>query len=476
MSHSAPRWQPTPNSDSQWQSAPNADSQWQSAPYSDPRWQSTPNPDPQWQSMPNPDSQWQSDPQNPYGFDAPSWGYPGQSTDPHYNKTKRKDSSSLILVVRTVVITVLVLAVLGAGVFFYLKMQAGDNSPSGSGQTQMQGTQATTNFTVPVSPTIVPAVTTTPPEPTQHTLPEGHYYYSCYNPYTEFVLLYSDSQYYSPADLRDLSDKELEVALAEIDARHGGMPDNSLLAEYFSYLSWFTPSSTPYELSFVESANAMLIRTLQKKRSGTLTTSPNPYMPYFDANDYFMPEASTRYLTSWDLKDLSRSELVLIRNEIFARHGYIFDLNELLEYFYATNWYVPTYIPEEFTYNYFSRVEEENVGLVVVYEDLLDYTGPRSDNPYIQYLGYSEFILPYSDTVRLQESDLEGLDKNQLLLAEEEIYARHGLAYQNVHLFHYFLECSWYTPEIAPGYSSRIQFSAIEQANLALIKAYRKNH
>ena len=312
-------------------------------------------------------------------------------------------------------------------------------------------------------------------EATEPSLPTTHYYYSCDNPYTEFVLPYSDMQYYTPAELRDLSDKELEVALAEIDARHGVLPTNQLLAEYFSYMSWFTPSNIPYKLSFVEEANAMLIRTLQKKRNGTLTASANPYMPYFQANDYFMPASGTRYLTSRDLQGLSKNELSLALNEIFARHGYIFDLNELLEYFYATNWYVPTYIPEAFTYNFFSQEENENINLIVIYMDLVDYKGPRQDNPYVRYLSYPEYILPNSGSVRLQASDLAGLDDTQLYLAEQEIYARHGLAFEETHLLHYFLECSWYSVEVSPSRTSRIQLSSIEQANLALIREYRQS-
>lgn len=389
-------------------------------------------------------------------------------------KEKEHDDSNVILIIRTAVITVLVLAVLGAAIFFALRLRD-VSSPSGTEPDQLENTQspAQPSGHSPESEATAPIVTT---EATTPSLPTSHYYYSCYNPYTEFVLLYSDVQYYSPAELRELSDKELEVALAEIDARHGALPSNQLLAEYFSYLSWFTPSNATYKLSFIEEANAMLIRTLQKKRDGTLSASGNPYMPYFQANDYFMPQSGTRYLTSGDLKGLSKTELALALNEIFARHGYIFDLNELLEYFYATNWYVPTYIPEEFTYNFFSQEENENINLIVIYSDLTDYRGPREDNPYVRYMGYPEYILPNSDSVRLQASDLDGLDDIQLYLAEQEIYARHGLAFEETHLQHYFLECSWYSIEVSPSRTSRIQLSSIEQANLALIQEYRQSH
>ena len=45
-------------------------------------------------------------------------------------------------------------------------------------------------------------------------------------------------------DLSSLTKKELEIARNEIYARHGWIFDRELLAEYFSYKSWYKPEST----------------------------------------------------------------------------------------------------------------------------------------------------------------------------------------------------------------------------------------
>ncbi|AXH98237.1 YARHG domain-containing protein [Sporosarcina sp. PTS2304] len=59
-------------------------------------------------------------------------------------------------------------------------------------------------------------------------------------------------------------------------------------------------------------------------------------------NDYYiLPTSGDEYLKASDLANLSKSELRLARNEIYARYGYIFKSKELQAYFDSQNWYVP---------------------------------------------------------------------------------------------------------------------------------------
>lgn len=48
---------------------------------------------------------------------------------------------------------------------------------------------------------------------------------------------------------------------------------------------------------------------------------------------------SSRRLTEEDLSGLSKEELRIARNEIYARHGYIFKSADLKEYFKSKSWY-----------------------------------------------------------------------------------------------------------------------------------------
>lgn len=53
--------------------------------------------------------------------------------------------------------------------------------------------------------------------------------------------------------------------------------------------------------------------------------------------------ASDRLLTEKDVEGCSKKDIRLMRNAIFARHGYIFKNKELADYFSTMDWYEPRY-------------------------------------------------------------------------------------------------------------------------------------
>ncbi len=69
-------------------------------------------------------------------------------------------------------------------------------------------------------------------------------------------------------------------------------------------------------------------------------------------------------LTEADLRYCTAYELYLARNEIFARHGYIFESADLREHFGSTSWYVPRYTADEFQWEWLSSVEMKNIALI----------------------------------------------------------------------------------------------------------------
>lgn len=78
------------------------------------------------------------------------------------------------------------------------------------------------------------------------------------------------------------------------------------------------------------------------------------------------PECSERYLTTYDVEGKSKYQLSIMRNEIFARHGYIFQVNQdLKRHFESQSWYNPQY----YDVNYMlSRIERDNIDLIKRYE------------------------------------------------------------------------------------------------------------
>ena len=77
------------------------------------------------------------------------------------------------------------------------------------------------------------------------------------------------------------------------------------------------------------------------------------------------PEGSTRLLTDEDVAGKSPRELKIMKNEIYARHGYIFKTPELKSYFESQPWYKPT--SDDVT-NLLSNIEIQNAAFIKGYE------------------------------------------------------------------------------------------------------------
>ena len=82
-----------------------------------------------------------------------------------------------------------------------------------------------------------------------------------------------------------------------------------------------------------------------------------------DVGEY--PHASSRELTVEDVENLMESELKMMRNEIYARHGYCFKNKEYRHHFEEQEWYVPmgVDIREQLT-----DIEAKNIDLIYEYE------------------------------------------------------------------------------------------------------------
>ncbi|MEH7415767.1 YARHG domain-containing protein [Neobacillus drentensis] len=77
-----------------------------------------------------------------------------------------------------------------------------------------------------------------------------------------------------------------------------------------------------------------------------------------------------------------------------------------------------------------------------------------------------DYILPNSDTTILTEEDIANLSPEQLRLARNEIFARHGYEFKSEDLQNYFSQKSWYIPD--PLFSESM-ISDTEKQNAELI-------
>ena len=85
-------------------------------------------------------------------------------------------------------------------------------------------------------------------------------------------------------------------------------------------------------------------------------------------SEYIIPDSDTRRITNKDLKGLSKEECRLARNEIYARHGRMFNDSQLQDYFDSQPWYEGTTAPDYFNESELSKIEKDNVKKISKYE------------------------------------------------------------------------------------------------------------
>jgi hypothetical protein len=162
-------------------------------------------------------------------------------------------------------------------------------------------------------------------------------------------------------------------------------------------------------------------------------------------SDFLFPDSDSRLLADGDLRTLSKDDLRLARNEIFARRGRYFNSPDLTARFSKFAWYVPrTWDPQ------LNAVETANVALIDRYEA----GGPAQGG----------FIFPDSDRRLLTVADLHGLSNDDLRIARNEIFARRGRYFEAADLKARFEHFPWYSPS-----TWNPKLNSVEEANVALL-------
>ncbi|MFB9079412.1 YARHG domain-containing protein [Flavobacterium procerum] len=77
------------------------------------------------------------------------------------------------------------------------------------------------------------------------------------------------------------------------------------------------------------------------------------------------PEGSKRQLRVSDIEGLTSWDLKVMRNEIYARHNYIFKTDDMKNYFNQQNWYTPRYNNIE---SMLTALEKKNIKFIQSYE------------------------------------------------------------------------------------------------------------
>ncbi len=86
----------------------------------------------------------------------------------------------------------------------------------------------------------------------------------------------------------------------------------------------------------------------------------------YDGYDFTL---SNRRLTAEDLEGMSKKELEIMRNSVYAKYGYKFKREDLFEHFSNYSWYKPNSSDNSEVYNRFTENEKYNVDFIKKHEN-----------------------------------------------------------------------------------------------------------
>lgn len=119
--------------------------------------------------------------------------------------------------------------------------------------------------------------------------------------------------------------------------------------------------------------------------------------------EYIFPESDKKYLTEEEVRSVTVEEMFIGRNEIYARHGYIFQSEELNAYFNSMSWYEgrvkPNWFNADASFNDFEkknvellkRIEDEVNGVSVQEEPFVIPMGTYVNDNVLSDIGYEDY-------------------------------------------------------------------------------------
>lgn len=113
-----------------------------------------------------------------------------------------------------------------------------------------------------------------------------------------------------------------------------------------------------------------------------------------------------------------------------------------------------------------AETAESNYKVVLSYNDIEDTVSGLEDLP-----DTTGMVFPDSADIRLNNSDIDGMDMDELRSALNEIYARHGYIFHNEKYQKEFESYSWYEPTVdADDWDGDTELNRVEKYNVEFLK------
>ena len=330
----------------------------------------------------------------------------------------------------------------------------------------------------------------------------------------DIILPEGSSRYYTEDEIAGWSAQTVCYAKNEIYAMHGWIFRSEELAGWFENQGWYTPSvtSSGFSQSMLNDFEKKNAQLLQKRENALIPGGYQLDRPGYnydlvyadlygieyvhpdgggqtadgvtaESSGYIIPDSDSYYLTSEEIRALSWQELCYARNEIYARHGRLFQSAELSAYFATKSWYYGYIRPADFSDSVFNDYERKNIDALLRYERSTYGDYPLDSGSYsfanVRSLGgtansasENEYIFPQSSSRYLTDSEVSGMTARFLCYAKNEIYARHGRQFKSRELQDYFNQKSWYYGYIPADTFDNSTLNKFEVANAELLQRY----
>lgn len=199
-----------------------------------------------------------------------------------------------------------------------------------------------------------------------------------------YIIPDSDTTEISSDTLASLTESQRQMAINEIYARHGRTFVIPQVQDYFNEKSWY------YGDVDADSFDVDVFNSIEETNIEKLAGQLN----------YILPGSNLRYVTDSEISALTREEQQLAINEIYARRGRKFDMQEYRDYFNAQSWYYGTIEPADFDEGVFNDYENTNISKLSAAMNSGNYesgssSGSSSSGIYTDFAGEYHY---YTDT------------------------------------------------------------------------------
>ena len=164
----------------------------------------------------------------------------------------------------------------------------------------------------------------------------------------------------SAAEVNAMDAEQTQFVINQIYAKNGYIFRTDSLQAYFSQMPWYTPISNDASRLSMSSLDQNHLALLVRHRDGM--SAPASGLGYLWTYNTVNSALSANYV-----RNLSKSDVQLFINTIYAKNGYIFETDELQRLFSSQGWYHGTTRSMEAVSNSFSSLDRQNLNLLLQY-------------------------------------------------------------------------------------------------------------